>query len=494
MRGPVSGKVYTFERLDALGDVAKLSPQALRRYAEYLAERAVLLDAERAHDMSYYTRVFRALIEKNCWARYRESDQRYLNRVFNRHYAYALGHYLGFTLEEMQGFISRVLPDEIFISKDAEGLAEAYGFNRGLSAAGVRSLLERYEANRGEAALDFDLIDVGGTHQLYEEASTFEGDEEAFLEWLNERRSLLEGRSRTAFAVYRNLLICAYLMLRALYDDSLANGGDRVSELWERCIDGEDMLEYYAAHSAAYRLPEYEKLDWKKAAAEFDGFSEWAPSESRERRYPRDFLTYLSIDKNGEFVTENTFSRIPLIMNSDRAVEKRDVLCLVWQIYAFAWEYVAPEDAAAQLRDFIDLATGILEQCNFTFYLPNLLEYSICRSLIVGGDMEDSYRSVIAQGANSPLCEDICIRDTSGALYGARFYACEEYTFDEIAETLYAVSRGERINVYNDVWKNIELWLTKADQQLQCGWDRIEDPRAIEQIAALERVIELPQP
>jgi hypothetical protein len=107
--------------------------------------------------------------------------------------------------------------------------------------------------------------------------------------------------------------------------------------------------------------------------------------------------------------------------------------------------------------------------------------------------MEDAYRSVISQGAEAPLCEDVCIRDPrSGARYAIRFYACQEYTFDEIRKKLYALAQEEKIDVYPDSWKNIELWLTRADQILQCGWERIDDEKRIEQIQALNRTIDLP--
>lgn len=493
--GPISGKEYVFTKLGRIHDIADISKDTMNACVGWLAEKAASLDIGHKRDMSYYTRVFRALVEKNCWVRYRESDQRYLNRIFTKHYAYEMGHYLGFSLEQMQGFISRVLPDEIYVNKDAEDLVEAYAFNHGLTIEDTHHVLEEYSQNADVDLGTFDVVDVGNTHQLYQEASSFEGSASDFSAWLTERSPLLEGRSRTAFSVYQNLLICAYLMMRALYDDALAGHNDLISELWECCIEnGEDMRGYYEQHYKRFHLPNYAQLDWKKAADEFNEYSEWAPSETRERRYPRDFLVYLSIDKNGDFITENIFSRIPLIMKSDRPVQKRDVLCLIWQIYTFAWEFVAPEDVASQLQDFIDLATGILEQCNFMFYLPNLLEYSICRSIIIGGDLEDTYRSVISQGVDSPLCEYLCIRDTtSGVLYGVCFYACEEYTWDDIVGVLYAVAEGEKITVYNDVWKSIELWLTKADQRLQCGWDRVEASGIIEQMIELNRVIDLPR-
>lgn len=493
LMGDVSGKQYVIPRLGGLGSIDELPQKTLRACADWLAERAVSLDREGSRDISYYTRVFRALLEKNCWVRYRESDQRYLNRGLTRQYAYEMGHYLGFDLERMQGFISRVLPDEIYINKDAADLVEAYAFANGKTAADVQRMMRTYnDLQIGETV--YDYIDIGNTHQLYEEAATFDGSEDEFIEWLSERRPVLEGRSRTAFGVYQNLVICAYLMMRALYGVSTVKGDDPIGELWECCIEnGMDMLEYYNQHHLSYHLPEYDRLDWKKVGSEFNEVSEWAPSEKRERRYPRDFLIYLSIDKDGNFTTENTYSRILQIMKNGKAVQKRDVLCLIWQIYTFAWEYVAPEDISGQLRDFIDLATGILEQCNFTFYLPNLLEYSICRSLIVGGDMEDAYRSIITQGADSPLCENLCIRNgKSNQCYGVRFYACEEYTYDEIEKVLYAVSKGEKINVYNDDWKNIELWMAKADQHLHCGWDRIEDEAVIQQLIQLNRVVAFP--
>ena len=491
--GPTSGSEYTFQKLSMVEDISRLPAKQLGMCIDWLVERAMSLDVDHVRDKGYYTRVFRALIEKNCWMRYRESDQRYLNRLLNRHYAYEMGHYLGFTLEQIQGFISRVLPDEIFINKDAEDLIEAYSFNHGGSSLEAKRMLDHYNESDNDET-DYDLIDIGNTHQLYEEAAGFDGTEEQFLSWLIERRPLLEGRSRMAFSMYRNLLICAYLMMRALYDSALSDRGDLISDLWERCIEeGDDMLEYYNQNSARYRLPEFDRLDWKKVASEFNEFSEWAPSENRERIYPRDFLVYLGVDRNGNFITENTFSHIPQIMSSGKAVQKRDVLCLIWQIYTFAWEDVAPEDVAGQLQDFIDLSTGILEQCNFTFYLPSLLEYSICRSLIIGGDMEDTYRSIVTQGAESPLCEDMGIRDAkTGTVYGIRFYACEEYTFSDIARTLYDVSEREKINVYNDTRKDIELWMTKADQQLQCGWDCIDDSNALDSIVKLDRVIDLP--
>ena len=50
----------------------------------------------------------------------------------------------------------------------------------------------------------------------------------------------------------------------------------------------------------------------------------------------------------------------------------------------------------------------------------------------------------------------------------------------------------EKINVYNDTRKDIELWMTKADQQLQCGWDCIDDSNALDSIVKLDRVIDLP--
>ena len=485
--GPVSDRIYTFARTDE-PDSAQL-----KDCVAWLVERASSLSPDGGRGEGYYRRAFTALIEKNGWMRYRESDQRYLNRTFDRHYAYEMGHCLGFTLEQMQRFLDRVLPDEIYINKDAEDLAEAYAFGHGKSQDSVARVLAAYHAAAQEMPSQFELIDIGNTHQLYEEAAAFDGTEEEFISWLAERSPVLEGRSRTAFAVYRNLLICAWLMMRALYHEDCAVD-DPVSALWEACIEnGEDMAEYYAQNRARFGLPEYESLDWKKVAEEFDGFSEWAPSENRERRYPRDFLLYLSVDRDGNFVTENTFSRIPRIMQDGRPVQKRDVLCLLWLIYIFAWEDVAPEDVAGQLHDFIDLATGILEQCNFTFYLPHLLEYSICRSLIIGGDMEDAYRSVIRQGDESPLCEEFCLRDRrTGARYGVRFYTCEQYTFREIRDVLYAHSRGEDLHVYNDTWKNVELWLTKADRQLQCGWERVTDVKRIAEFEALGRIIDLP--
>ena len=296
--GPISGKPYVFTRTASLEEQSEASSAQLKAAAAWLAERAMSLNPEGPRNEGYYRRVFTALHEKNSWMRYRESDQRYLVRALNRHYAYEMGHCLGFTLAQMQSFLDRVLPDEIYINKDAEDLAEAYAFGHGMPAETVERILSAYRAQAGESDAAYEPIDIGNTHQLYETAAAFDGSEEAFSQWLAERSPALEGRSRTAFSLYRNLLVCAWLMMRALYDDAGAAREDPVGALWEACIeDGEDMREYYRRHRARLGLPEFESLDWKKIAAEFDGFSEWAPSEARERRYPRDFLVYLSIDR-----------------------------------------------------------------------------------------------------------------------------------------------------------------------------------------------------
>ena len=491
--GPVSGEVYTFSKPADIEQPERMEPAERKRCAAWLAERAMSVNAGGERGEGYYRRVFTALVEKNSWMRYRESDQRYLYRVFDRHFAYEMGHCLGFTLEQMQAFLDRVLPDEVYINRDAEDLAQAYAFAHGKSAAVVARALSALQAAE-KSVPQYAAVDGEGTRQLYEQAVGFEGTEAQFVEWLLERRMLLEGRSRTAMAVYVNLLICAYLMLRALYNGAGGTRDDPTSVLWVACFeDGEDMRAWYDANHARFGLPEFDRLDWKKAAAEFDSVSEWAPSEQRERRYPRDFLVYLSIDKDGSFTTENTFSRIPRIMNEGAPVQKRDVLCLLWLIYTFAWEYVAPEEISGQLHDFIDLATGVLEQCNFRFYLPNPLEYSICRSLIVGGDMEDAYRSIVNRGTESPLCEELCLRDgDTGDVCAVRFYTCERYSFDQLSNALYTLARGEDFHVYNDVWKDMELLLTKADQKLQCGWERISDAGQIARIEAQGRVVELP--
>lgn len=491
--GPLSGKPYTFKKSTKPEDMDDMSSEDLNNCISWLVERALSMDRNHTKNETFYNKAFSALVQKNCWVRYRESDQRFLSRVFDRHFAYEMGHMLGFSLNQMHAFLVRVLPDEIFINRDAEDLIEAYAFAHDKPLEAVRDMLSCYQALSKDCNSQYNPVDIGNTHQLYEEAVSFNGPEEDFVQWLVQRSPVLEGRSRTAFAVYANLLICAWLMMRALYENEGIIEDDPVSALWDACIvDGEDMQEYYARNHVRFKLPEYSQLDWKKIATEFNEFSEWAPSEARERRYPRDFLVYLSIDRNGEFTTENTFSRIPKIMKEGKPVQKRDVLCLLWLIYIFAWECVEQEDIYNQLHDFIDLATGILEQCNFVFYLPHLLEYSICRSIIIGGDMEDAYRSVINRGSGSPLCEDIALKaGKSGAVYGIRFYTCERYTFEQLKAILYTSLKGEKIHEYNDEWQGIELWLTKADQKLQCGWERLKDSDQISNLISLDRIIRL---
>ena len=495
VNGPISEKVYSFTKQECIDAEAGMKTSELKDCVSWLVERAVSLDATGIRTENYYKHVFDALVRKNSWARYRESDQRYLNRVFDRHFAYEMGHRLGFTLEQMKGFLDRVLPDEVYINKDAQDLTEAFAFEHGLSFEETQRILSEYQANPRGTSDSYEVIDMGYTQQLYEEAGSFGGTTEEFVEWLLEHGPLLESRSRTAQFIYTNLLICAWMMMRALYDGTDIGNEDPVNELWRVCIEeGEDMQAFYARNNRRYQLPDYGELNWKKIASEFNEFSEWAPSEARERRYPRDFLLYLTIDRDGNFTTESTFSRIPRIMEDGKPVQKRDILCLLWLIYSLAWEYVAPEDISSQLHDFIDLATGVLEQCNFTFYLPHILEYSICRSLIIGGDMEDAYRSVINRGQNSPLCEELCVRcPDSPDAYGIRFYTCERYTYSQIAALLEALLLEESFYVYDDLWKDVEIWLARADQKLQCGWERFDDPARIAEVETLGRVILLPK-
>ena len=88
INGPLSGKTYTFKKMNNLEVLDDMSSEELNNCISWLVEKAVSLDRNHMKSETFYCKAFSALIQKNCWVRYRESDQRFLSRIFDRHFAY----------------------------------------------------------------------------------------------------------------------------------------------------------------------------------------------------------------------------------------------------------------------------------------------------------------------------------------------------------------------------------------------------------------------
>ena len=474
-----NGKSYTFKKADSIPSIAELDHAALEQYLNWLITEAMnndqdIMPENKRFKKRYYQRVLEALLFRNSWMRYRAQDQHYIERKFDRTCAYELGHILQFSYDEMQGFIERTLKDEIMITRNARDLVEAYCFKHGKPYRTAQELLTTYQQIAAMKDPAPYLMDEN-TQTLNDNVLKLPDNDDEFIAWLVKRNEILNRLSMSAYTVYSNLLMCAYLMLTPAKDNRYM-----VSELWNRCIENkENMVDYFHHRHDLFSLPPFDKLNWENVAAQFNEVAEWASFENRRRFYPRDFLQYLTIDENGEWKVESTFQRIPSLMKREEEITKKDILCPLWFIYMYTWgSEDFSDDVGSDLENrinaFIDQASGFLEDAHFMFYLPSLLEFSIVRSLLIYEDTEDVYKTLINQGGNyAPLVKDVYFILHDHTEYAVRFYGCD-FTNTYLLDVLYNCSQGENELDYNDNRKRIEHIISATAETMECGWEWID--------------------
>lgn len=345
-------------------------------------------------------------------------------QVLSRRDALKLGHILGFSISEMEWFLLRVCDAEGgFHFNKSEDLIEAYVFLTNGSYKDVEKLRDTYDTEyRHLEKTAQDIHDVDWT--LSQECSLVEMVEhwktnyngtkdEQFLLWLKEITPYLGRNSQTALRLYRNLVAFAYDVVTGRefapdVDTKKANhplGKPRtdfynairnilcLSDLSERAkallyneggIDSEfcnevaKVLHRYNADAVNYRYDAH----WRKA---------WATLKVNPRGKLDLHHAYRSVkvrvpDEHGQYRDAHiTVDRIADILQDKAAVEKYDMLYLIWFISYQCWYYgrkkLDTDEVQSRMNDFCDIACDCLEVSGHEFYPPHMMEQAALISI-----------------------------------------------------------------------------------------------------------------
>lgn len=138
----------------------------------------------RKKTLEYMAHGIERLIRSNEWSAVTSTEQRYKKVEFTYYRAYELGHMLHFTRDEMEAFILHVFPNTSAIRKTVRDAVEAYCFNYGLHEASMETALSEQkkhlpinyiseEAGRILFSKDKDLLAWRKSHELKVEEDSY---------------------------------------------------------------------------------------------------------------------------------------------------------------------------------------------------------------------------------------------------------------------------------------------------------------------------------
>lgn len=326
--------------------------------------------------------------------------------------SFRLGHILGFSLQQMDQFLMRTSNDsDGFRFNMAEDVIEAYGFLNGYGWRKTASLKDTYQAfleSEGFVPAEFRdrendwTQDVGATFPEMVRGWPAEERDERFLDWMKQEAPHLDLPSRSAQRIYRNLAIYAFRQISGKeWPPTELQFVEAVEELVNLPEEDEFVQE---------ALYENGKISQKKCKCVADVLLD----NNRMRS------VYGGLDKglawraftvlpNGNPSTGTSRTRLQELLTGEVAVEKNDMLYLLWFAATLCWfedglNYGERDRGAGdRLDDLLRAANLCLEHALLPeFYPPHLMEQTLMLSVIYADQTHDDPSEVY-----DALCDSI---------------------------------------------------------------------------------------
>lgn len=316
--------------------------------------------------------------------------------ILTRDEALQLGHILKFTYQEMQWYLLRVFDtgDSLRLNR-SEDLIEAYCFLTGASCARAEEIKQQYRKISEDIPKKDDRERSRNWTQqtadsLMENAASWiqqpQMQDAHFLSWMKQRASGLDIPSRTARRVYRNLAAYAYdftagrsgTLSDDMWDDLLRISGEEeeTGEVREYLYRDGNISEESCAKVAAQLYLDNKTLSEQKAR---DNTTMWSVITTRP---DRDLSVSSGVVNSGR-------KRILSLLMGEEAVEKGDLLYLLWYTLNLDWSDsfdTDPDVTSKRIFDLKDAAAVLLDSAMLPpFYPPHLMEQSMLLSIIYAG-------------------------------------------------------------------------------------------------------------
>lgn len=329
--------------------------------------------------------------------------------LLTRQEAFALGHVLGLSLEEMDWFLLRVFDVGCSFSfSDSDDLIEAYGFMTGAGTSDVDALKAAYSAaceKRDTVNVCCDDKVVNWTRDVTDSLSdnvsrwkvynTVERDEK-FMEWMEERSPFLDLASLSALRVYRNLAVFTYDLATQTEIspdvDSKKRYKDEEITDFVRCfreiVQEKDYAEYTI--DALFENGKISGAKCKKVAGSLllENFNFNMTDQTDKCKA----WHFVAMKTDGKMTVSGGInksrSRVEDILKGKiRRIEKSDLLYLLWFAANLCWfdseTKVTTDVMNDRLRDFIDVAEICLAEAGLpAFYPPHLMEQCMLLSFV----------------------------------------------------------------------------------------------------------------
>lgn len=317
--------------------------------------------------------------------------------VISRSEAIDLGHYLGFSIEEMSWFLYRVTSIEGgFHYHCAYDLIDAYGLITGADLDRIKALKAAYDdaaAGLAKAAAEEKppLWTISGEDSLMAFAGRIKGlgpveADEAFMRWMIRRSPWLDLPTRTATKIYRQM--AAWIYLSQTQESGLSDPAGFKAEM-NRIAKARGDKSYVDHLLFKDGLVEPDICKQIQKLFLKDNKLNYSANPDRIKAW-----SLVMADENGSAHVETagekeaSRNRLAELLMGQAQVKKGDLLQLLW--YGFNvcyWESERIEDDPDALfenfADFVDLARDLLDAALLpAFYPPHILEQSMMLSII----------------------------------------------------------------------------------------------------------------
>ena len=389
-------KTYCFKDLSP-EHALSLSEKEVQEYQMALEEHALKYCSDRKFNTDLIKKALRVQTNRNT--------------LLLRKEAMELGHILGFDVVQMQWFLLRVFENGAGIKfNSSSDLIDVYGFYCRYSVDQVRELKKCYvqEVQDIEKEIFTDIreknwtVSLDGTlsdkvKEWDEHSSTNDEKNKLFLEWMFGMSPWLDQVSRTTVQIYRELLAYAY---RVLYEGiCMSNAYDLMDKIKAVCVrreEEENTREVLFCEDGIHI--DEEKSERIIKAILRDNKEEYTAERDSSKAYRRikaeggkisieNARTFhYEYNQEGKKIYVGTTIRLQDLIMGQTAIEKWDVLYLLWYIYNkayFSKVELTPNNRFNGLYAFIDCANLILNKAGLeSFYLPHITEQSMIIAIL----------------------------------------------------------------------------------------------------------------
>lgn len=384
-------KTYHFKKLTK-DYVNKLSKKELNNYKEVFNDIAKSQpDAEEVEEK--YHKLLKKALE--------------FNSNITREEAIELGHLLGFSLEEISWYLLRVFDcEESLQVTSSNDVIDAFGFCAPIGLKMVNEIKKNFGEKRFEEK-DVSYREGNWTKIITESFPSMvekwmgDGEEEAinhFKEWLWEQAPCLDKPSRMAWKIYSRLAL--YLYINCLDEENEASNIENLSQLRytlrefcnEECDFDSNVIETLKCNEKNVCKNEKDNF-FNGIAISYEickNISAVIRSSFKEKYTDEKDLNAvwrtLTVNEHGQAQSVRVEESIVNKLMGKEAVEKNDLLLLLWFIFNNTWE-IEEITLGKKLYDSIDIFYSMAnEVCNASyvgaFYPPHIQEQSMLLAII----------------------------------------------------------------------------------------------------------------